>query len=107
MVLVARLDGEVVGTVEVVSFWHLQHGRGRCCELESLHVHPDYRNRGIGEALVGAVIALAEELGCYRVQLTSNHQRPDAHRFYRRLGFTDSHLGFKRTLDTVPATRGR
>jgi hypothetical protein len=32
------------------------------------------------------------------VQLTSNDARPDAHRFYQRLGFTPSHRGFKLLL---------
>jgi hypothetical protein len=32
------------------------------------------------------------------VQLTSNKQRKDAHRFYERLGFVASHEGFKLAL---------
>jgi hypothetical protein len=32
------------------------------------------------------------------VQLTSNRSRTDAHRFYAGLGFTASHVGFKREL---------
>ena len=39
-----------------------------------------------------------EQLGCYRIQLTSNTARPDAHRFYERLGFVPSHVGFKMRL---------
>jgi GNAT superfamily N-acetyltransferase len=43
-------------------------------------------------------IARARELGCYRVQLTSNKERPEAHRFYAALGFDPSHEGFKLML---------
>ena len=43
----------------------------------------------------GAVAALAREQGCGLVQLTSDKRRPDAVRFYRSLGFTDSHEGLK------------
>ncbi len=32
---------------------------------------------------------------CALVQLTSDKQRPDAHRFYAHLGFVASHEGFK------------
>jgi GNAT superfamily N-acetyltransferase len=45
-----------------------------------------------------AAIDRARRLGCYRVQLTSNAVREDAHRFYARLGFTPSHVGFKLDL---------
>jgi GNAT superfamily N-acetyltransferase len=40
-------------------------------------------------------IAKARQSGCGMVQLTSNKQRQDAHRFYERLGFSKSHEGFK------------
>jgi hypothetical protein len=37
----------------------------------------------------------SHELGAPLVQLTSDAARSDAHRFYLRLGFIDSHVGFK------------
>lgn len=42
------------------------------------------------------VAAPALEAGL--VQLTSDAARVDAHRFYERLGFTGSHVGFKYTV---------
>jgi GNAT superfamily N-acetyltransferase len=87
-----------VGVCQLIVFRHLQSRGGLCAELESVHVHPEHRGGGIGAALVGAAVARARELGCYRVQLTSNVARPDAHRFYERLGFVPSHLGFKMLL---------
>ena len=98
-VLVAELDGEVVAVCQLVVFRHLQARGGRCAEIESVHVHPDWRARGIGTELMEAAIARARAAGCYRVQLTSNEVRQDAHRFYERLGFTASHLGFKLSLE--------
>jgi GNAT superfamily N-acetyltransferase len=97
-VLVAQLDEEVVGVCQLIVFRHLQARGGRCAEIESVHVHPDRRGAGIGRVLMEAAIARARELGCYRVQLTSNQARPDAHRFYATLGFSPSHLGFKLML---------
>ena len=44
-------------------------------------------------------IERARALGCRLVQLTSDKERADAHRFYRRLGFVDSHHGFKLRLE--------
>ena len=98
-VLVAQLDGEVVGVCQLIVFRHLQARGGRCAEIESVHVHPDWRARGIGTELMEAAIARARAAGCYRVLLTSNEVRHDAHRFYERLGFTASHLGFKLSLE--------
>jgi GNAT superfamily N-acetyltransferase len=97
--LVAEVDGVVVGACQLIVFRHFQSRGGRCAEIESVHVHPEHRGHGIGHALVQAAIEKARELGCYRIQLTSNLERVDAHRFYESLGFTASHRGFKRSLD--------
>jgi GNAT superfamily N-acetyltransferase len=98
VVLVAALAGEVVGVCQLIVFRHLQAHGGLCAEVESVHVHPEHRGTGVGGALLREAIARARALGCYRVQLTSNTGRPDAHRFYERLGFVPSHLGFKMLL---------
>ena len=97
-VLVAELQGEVVGVCQLILFRHLQARGGLCAELESVHVHPDHRGTGIGRALVGEAVDRARALGCYRVQLTSNAARQDAHRFYEGLGLAPSHVGFKLPL---------
>jgi len=94
-VLVAETGGKVVGVCQLIVFRHLQSRGGLCAEIESVHVHPDHRGRGIGGVLMSAAVVRARELGCYRVQLTSNKARPDAHRFYEGLGFDASHQGFK------------
>src|ERR1022692_2500598 len=96
--LVADLDGKVVGVCQLIVFRHLQHGGGLCAEVESVHVHPDHRGNGIGHVLMEAAIELARQLGCYRIQLTSNSVRGDAHRFYESMGFSPSHVGFKLSL---------
>ncbi|HET9072806.1 MAG TPA: GNAT family N-acetyltransferase [Acidimicrobiales bacterium] len=96
-VLVAEADGEVVGVCQLVTFRHLQH-RGRCAELESLHVDAARRNQGIGTALVDEAARRARDADCYRLQLTSSQVRADAHRLYRRLGFVASHTGFELAL---------
>ena len=51
-VLVAELDGEVVGVCQLIVFRHLQRRGGRCAEIESVHVHPEHRGSGIGGALL-------------------------------------------------------
>ena len=97
-VLVATEDGAVVGLCQVIVMRHFQHAGGLCAELESVHVREDRRGRGIGGALLQAAEVLARERGCYRVQLTSNLARADAHRFYEAHGFRPTHRGFKKVL---------
>lgn len=97
-VLVAIEDGEVVGVAQVIVFAHFQRVGGRCAEVESVHVRSDRRSRGVGAALLEAAEALARERGCYRIQLTSNAARFDAHRFYERQGYEPTHRGFKKYL---------
>jgi GNAT superfamily N-acetyltransferase len=48
--------------------------------------------------MINFAIDKARAAGMRRVQLTSNAVRTDAHRFYERLGFTPSHIGFKLKL---------
>lgn len=98
-VLVADLDDAVVGVCEVLVLEHLQHQGGRVAEVESMHVAATHRAQGIGGALLDAAVLWASSRECYRVQLTSNVVRDDAHRFYEQHGFSASHVGFKRSLD--------
>jgi GNAT superfamily N-acetyltransferase len=56
------------------------------------------RGQGIGRAMMRHALDEARARGCLMAQLTSDKARPDAHRFYERLGFTPSHTGFKKLL---------
>jgi GNAT superfamily N-acetyltransferase len=106
-VLVAEEDGVVVGMCQVITFRHLQQTGGRCAEIESMHVDGRNRGHGIGTILLAAAIEWARAQGCYRVQLTSNKARTDAHRFYLRNGFEASHEGFKLYLDDARPARSQ
>jgi GNAT superfamily N-acetyltransferase len=80
---------------QLVVFRHIQHRGGLCMEIESVHVDATRRSAGIGTSLMAAAIEAARLRGCYRIQLTSDLTRTDAHRWYARLGFEPSHRGFK------------
>ncbi|MBW4716577.1 GNAT family N-acetyltransferase [Saccharothrix obliqua] len=56
-------------------------------EFRMLAVRPEARGRGVGEALVRAVVARAREAGARRVVMSSAETMTTAHRLYRRLGF--------------------
>jgi GNAT superfamily N-acetyltransferase len=95
---VAELDGEVVGTFQT-SITTTLTGRGASFMIiEAVQTRGDMRGKGIGARMIEFSIAEAKALGLPRVQLISNAKRKDAHRFYQRLGFEPSHLGFKMAL---------
>ena len=68
-------------------------------QIEGVRVDARRRGEGIGEALFHAAIELARAAGCGLIQLTTDKQRPDAQRFYLRLGFVASHEGMKLPLE--------
>lgn len=75
--------------------------------VEAVRVASTERASGIGTALMRWVVEQAAvELGSSLVQLTSDAARVEAHRFYRRLGFIDSHVGFKYYV-TLPGAQAR
>lgn len=55
--------------------------------LQDLFVEPAYRARGVADALVARVAALAHEIGSPIVELTVRADNPSAQRFYQRNGF--------------------
>lgn len=61
-------------------------------------VDEKHRSMGYGEMLVRRAIEEARKAGCYRVSLTSNKRRTDAHRFYERMGFQRTHEAFRMDL---------
>ncbi len=85
----------VVGSISLSMIPNLSHGGRPVATLESAVVDNAHRGKGIGEALVVECVARARAAGCFRVQLTSNNTREDAHRFWKRCGFTHTHAGFK------------
>jgi GNAT superfamily N-acetyltransferase len=98
-VYVAELTQHVVGTFQLTFIHQLSYGGCLVAQVESVHVSSSLRSRGVGARMMEWAIAEARRRGCLRVQLTSNVQRPRAHAFYERLGFTASHKGMKLYLE--------
>jgi GNAT superfamily N-acetyltransferase len=95
---VARDNGIIVGTVQITFIPYIFDGGSERALVETMFVARDWRGRGVGGVLLDHACARARERGCGMVQLNSNKQRADAHRFYVRHGFEATHEGFKRTL---------
>lgn len=95
---VAELDGDVVGTFQTTLTTTMTARGATNLTIEAVQTRADLRGRGIGAAMIGFAIQKAREADVRLVQLTSNSKREAAHRFYRRLGFSQSHAGFKMKL---------
>jgi GNAT superfamily N-acetyltransferase len=67
-------------------------------QVEAVRVASHRRGEGIGEAMLEWAVARCRREGCGLVQLMTDRERGDAHRFYDRLGFQASHLGYKLRL---------
>ena len=94
-------DGQLVGTLQLTRIPGMARRGATRLLVEAVRVSSALRSGGIGSALMRWVTDVAAPaLGTPLVQLTSDAARTDAHRFYERLGFTGSHVGFKyRVLD--------
>jgi len=84
-VLVAALDGELVGFLTV--YLDIESVRfGRRAWIEDLAVHPEHRSRGIGRMLLEGAKQWARKRGASHIELESGEDRIDAHRFYEMEG---------------------
>jgi GNAT superfamily N-acetyltransferase len=93
-VWIALDDGVEVGTFALV----IVDALGARCQplglVEDVVVDLSARGRGIGRAMMEHAIARCREKGCYKMQLSSNLRREDAHRFYDSLGFERHGVSF-------------
>lgn len=90
--------GRIVGTLQLTVIPGLSRRGATRSVVEAVRVHADERGSGLGTQLIQWAIDESRRLGCALVQLTSDASRTDAHRFYERLGFSASHVGFKLPL---------
>jgi GNAT superfamily N-acetyltransferase len=107
LVVAEDRDGVVVGTLQLTVVPGMARRGSTRLLVEAVRVASTERSSGIGSALMRWVVdGAAVELRTPLVQLTSDAAPTDAHRFYLRLGFVDSHVGFKYAV-TLPDSSSR
>ncbi|MGW1671086.1 N-acetyltransferase family protein [Streptomyces sp. NPDC002324] len=97
-VVVAVREHRVVGTLQLTIIPGLSRRGSTRSIIEGVRVHADERGSGLGTRLIEWAVDSSRRQGCQLVQLTSDLTRADAHRFYERLGFEATHVGFKMPL---------
>lgn len=96
--VVAERGSRTVGTLQLTMVPGLSRRGATRSIIEAVRIHADERGSGLGTRLIEWAVEESRRQGCLLVQLTSDVSRTDAHRFYERLGFEASHVGFKRVL---------
>jgi len=90
--------GQVIGTLQITFLAGLSLQGAWRGQIEAVRVAAGRRGERLGQRLLEWAIEKCRERGCRIVQLTTNKSRQDAHRFYDRLGFKASHIGYKLDL---------
>ena len=98
LLMVADDAGEIVGTFQLSFIPGLARRGALRAQIEAVRVRADHRGSGLGTTMMEWAIDEARRRGCALVQLTSDRSRTEAHRFYERLGFAASHVGYKLRL---------
>ncbi|MVZ99136.1 GNAT family N-acetyltransferase [Actinomadura sp. LD22] len=93
--IVADVAGTVAGTLQLTYIPGLTYTGGERAQIEGVRIAADERGRGLGQTMINWAIDQARARGCRVVQLTTDRQRPDAIRFYQKIGFRPSHMGMK------------
>jgi GNAT superfamily N-acetyltransferase len=86
--------GSPVGTFTVMVFSSPSHHGTRQAILDAVVVTRSCRGQGVGGAMLRHALNIAAASGCYKMTLSSNLKRVDAHRFYDDLGFHQHGISF-------------
>jgi len=97
-IFVAISENEIVGCMQLTLIPGLSRKGMTRLQIETVRVSRTRRSKGIGRQMMKYAIDYAKTSGCGLVQLTTDNSREDAHRFYKRLGFKDTHVGMKLDL---------
>ena len=92
---VVEAGERVVGAASLVIIPNLSHVGRPYAVVENVVVDASERGGSLGALLMERCVEEARKAGCYKLSLTSNKRRTDAHRFYERLGFRATHEGYR------------
>ncbi len=86
---VAEEDGKIVGFVASDGNWFSKREGKVVGALHELAILPEYRNRGIGKALVEKALKYFKGRGLDTVELWVGDKNQQAINFYKKLGFKE------------------
>ena len=98
-VYVAEQEHQVIGTFALLIMDNLAHRGTPSGIVEDVAVQENLQGKGIGRQMMQYAMQVCGEAGCYKLVLSSNQKRVEAHAFYESLGF-DKH-GFSFLVPTL------
>ncbi len=98
LLVIAMIASDVVGTLQLTFIPGIARRGTWRGQIEAVRISETYRSSGLGQEMFQWAITQCRKRNCRLVQLTTDKSRPDAHRFYERLGFRATHEGYKLAL---------
>jgi ribosomal protein S18 acetylase RimI-like enzyme len=98
LLAVMTLHDDVVGCLQITFIPGLGRTGAWRGQIEAVRIAAAQRGARLGQQMLEWAIAECRARDCLFVQLTTDKSRSDAHRFYERLGFVGTHLGYKLAL---------
>lgn len=91
-------SGEIIGTMQLTVLPGLSRSGTTRLQIEGVRITPELRGKGLGTAMLEWAHEHGRARGAGLAQLTTDISRDGARAFYEKLGYEDSHIGFKRPL---------
>ena len=86
-VVVADVTGLLVSSCTLVIIPNLTRGARSYGVIENVVTHADYRQKGLGRAVLHTALEKAWEADCYKVMLATGSKREATLQFYEGAGF--------------------
>lgn len=86
-VLLGEIQQQAVVTCMLIIVPNLTRGGRSFAAIENVVTHPDFRNKGLGKAILVNAVRRAEDNNCYKVTITTGSKRDSTLAFYEAAGF--------------------
>lgn len=97
--IVIEKDGRIISSCTISVIKNLTRNLRPYGLIENVITHSEYRNQGLGTAVLHKALAIAQENDCYKVMLLTSSKLPETLNFYEKAGFIQGiKTGFVKVL---------
>lgn len=97
MILVAEYNHDIIGMTSLVFVSRLNQTRQELW-IPDMIVSRYHQSKGVGKALAKRFTKIAKENNCFRIRLESGNSRKQAHAFYKKIGFEQFAISFRKQI---------